>query len=148
MTRLVDVYRPAWLDEATAADAEVLDGCALELTVYQSDDDDGRIVAVARTPGVTWTSAISLAELEAALDAAAANLDADLTVAGETVPVRVADEDIEIPIGPFVVVGAAADWRQVIERERADRLPSSDCPLIEPQVWAGQHIRFPVLTSE
>lgn len=148
MTRLVDVYRPAWLDEVTSAAADVLDGCTLELTVYESDGDTGRIVAVAHTPDATWTSAIGLAELEAVLDAAAANLDADLAVAGETVPVRVADEDIEIPIGPFLVVGAAEDWRQVIERERADRLPSSDCPLVESQAWTGQHIRFPVLSSE
>jgi len=147
MTDLLNRFRPKWLDE-TVASADPLAGCSLEFVIYQSAWDVGQIVAAATTPSTNWTAAFSLADLESAIQAADGGLDADIEIAGESVPVRVESDTVTIPIGPFLVTGTVDAWRKMLDRERADAQPLSRCPVIEASAWDGERIQFPVTSIE
>lgn len=114
MTRLLERFRPAWLDATPSAQPEPLAGSVLEFVLYESAWDAARLAVQARHGDTAWAAMIDFRELETALNSAYAGIDADLTVAGDTVPVRVTDDAIEIPFGPFLVTGTTDDWRRVL----------------------------------
>ncbi|GAA1276553.1 DUF262 domain-containing protein [Sphaerisporangium rubeum] len=147
MTKLLDRYRPAWLDE-TAAVADPLAGSSLELVLYQSSWDTGRVVVKAKGHGVEWEGTFGFAELESAVEAADGGLDSDLEIAGEVLPVRVESDTLTIPIGPFLATGTIDAWRKTLEREKADAQPLSQCPVIPPRPWDGERTPFPVTSIE
>ncbi|GGL27976.1 hypothetical protein GCM10014719_31880 [Planomonospora parontospora subsp. antibiotica] len=147
MTELLDRFRPAWMDEAPPA-PDPLAGCSLEFTLYQSSWDAGRIVAVAGRDGAAWTGSFGVDDLQAALAAADGGLDSDLEISGETCPVRVEGDAVQVPIGPFAVSGTLDEWRQTIEREKGDALPLSQCPAVTTVPWDGEQLVFPVTGVE
>lgn len=147
MSELLDSYRPGWLDQL-ATEPDPLAGSSLEFTLYQSSWDTGRLVAVAKLPGVEWSAVIGLSDLDAALDAATEGLASDIEIAGETVPVKLEGDTVEIPIGPFIVTGTLEAWRQTIEREREDALPLSQAPQIGGTAWENERTAFPVSSVE
>ncbi len=144
MTSLLDEFCPAWLREAVIAPPDPLAGSELDLTVYQSDWDAGRIIATARHGGIQWTAAISIPDLESAFDATSEGLASDVAAGGETLPVTVDNDGVQIPIGPFIVTGTLDEWHKVLDRERAEPLPLSQCPALETEPWTGERIPFPV----
>jgi hypothetical protein len=144
MTTLLDHYCPPWLREAASADADPLAGSELAFTVYQSDWDAGRIVATAKHANNQWAATITLPDLESALDAASEGLASDVTVGGEVLPVTVDEDGAQIPIGPFIVTGTVDDWRVLLARERAETLPLSQCPVMDPVPWNAERLQFPV----
>jgi hypothetical protein len=125
-----------------------LAGAELEFTAYQSDWDAGRIVATASRDGSQWTAIIAIPDLESALEAAAEGLASDVTVGGESVPVRVDEDKVQIPVGPFIVSGTTEEWRRTMERERSEARPLSHCPVSETQSWIGERILFPVTSID
>ena len=148
MTSLLDEYCPSWLRNAVIESADPLAGSELDFTVYQSEWDTPRIVGTAVHSGTKWATTISLADLESAIDAAAEGLDSDVMIGVESVPVQVADDKVQIRIGPFSVTGTADEWRKVLERERADSFPLSQSPIVDPQPWTGEYVQFPVMSID
>jgi hypothetical protein len=144
MTKLLNQFCPAWLRDATIEPVDPLAGSELDFTAYQSDWDAGRLVATAKHNGMQWITALSIPDLESALDAAAEGLASDVTIAGESVPVTVHDDSVQIDLGPFIVTGALDEWRKLLDRERADALPLSQCPAVETRPWTGERVQFPI----
>ena len=149
MNELLDRFRPAWLDAAPAVPSDTTTGLSLDLALYESPWEDGRMVFVATGEGIDWTGSARMADLENAIESARiAGIDSDLEIAGESVPVRIAEDSVEVPVGPFMVVGTPDEWRSVLDRERASARPMSAMPEIPPIPWSGEHIRFPVTNTE
>jgi hypothetical protein len=148
MTELLNRFRPTWLDGAGVGSGDDIEGCSIELTLYESAWDAGRIQVMASTPEVEWSAVVPVPALLAALDAAATGLNAEVEAGGEIVAVQVAEDDIEIPLGPLLAVGTAQDWKAVLDRERADPRPLSECPVLRPAAWAGERRRFPIASSD
>jgi hypothetical protein len=144
MTSLLDQFCPAWLGDAAIAPTDPLAGWELDFTVYQSDWDAGRIMVTAKQDGTDWIAMIGVPDLESALEAASEGLASDVTVCDETVPVTADDDEVQIPIGPFIVTGSLDDWLKVLDRERAEALPLSQCPTVETEPWRGERVQFPV----
>ena len=147
MTELLDQYCPSWLREAAIESADPLAGSELDFTVYQSDWDAPRIAATANYSDTKWVTRITFPELELAIDAAE-GLAGDVTIGSESVPVQVADDQVQILIGPFNVSGTAEEWRKILERERADSRPLSQCPTMEPSSWTEDHFQFLVISID
>jgi hypothetical protein len=148
MTALLDRFRPAWLDATGAGTGDEIEGSSIELTLYESAWDAGRLHVVARTREVEWAAAVAMPALTSALDAAETGLNAEIDVNGESVTVQVTDEEIEIPLGPFLAVGTPQDWKTVLDRERADPRPLSECPTLPLTGWQGDRRRFPIASSD
>lgn len=144
MTSLLDRFRPTWL-ERLPADPETPDGPALSLTLFASAWDRGRLLFTATTEDTTWTASASMAELEQAVTAAGdTGFDSDVEIGGESVPVQVIDDAVEVAVGPFLVTGTSAEWSHVFERERADIRPLAAVPGPTHAVWTADRTRFPV----
>ncbi len=148
MTKLLDNFRPYWLDDAAVAADDPLAGSILEFTLYESAWDAGRILATALHHETTWTAPIAVPELTSALDAAAEGLEGDITIAGQSVPVRLNGDEVQISIGPFLVTGTIDAWHKMLDSERAEARPLSNIPTVTPQPWQGEVIPFPVTSVE
>ncbi|MCF6470726.1 DUF262 domain-containing protein [Nonomuraea sp. MG754425] len=147
MTELLDSFRPSWLYQA-AAPVEVQPGSTLEFILYQSRWDVSKIVATARVNDVTWTGSFSFDNLVAAIDAASNSLDSDLEIAGQTAPVHVEGDTVEIAVGPYLVSGTIEAWRDMMAHEQDQALPLSQLPDLEETPWIGELIAFPVSSVE
>jgi hypothetical protein len=143
MTILLDQFCPAWLEEAAIEPADPLAGSQLSFTAYQSDWDAGRIIASANHDDIEWTAAMAISDLESVLDAASEGLASDITIGGESLPVNVDNDEIQIPIGPFIVAGTLDDWCRVLDREKGEALPLSQCPTLGTEPWMGERVHFP-----
>jgi hypothetical protein len=144
MTLLLDLYQPSWLVDAAAAETDALAGCELDFTCYESDWDAGQVVATAVRGDSIWSATMNVNDLSSALDAAGEGLDSDVAVAGQSIPVRLDGEDVQVQIGPFQVTGTVDDWRKLVERARADAQPISQLPATDSAPWDGQPLPFPV----
>lgn len=149
MTELLDQYRPDWLDQAATADADPLAGSSIDFTIYESPWDASRLLIAAAHDDIQWASVLALAELEAALDAAAGGLDGDIRIGDQYVPVTLDGDDVRVPLGPFLVTGTVEDWRKALARERAEgTLPLSQLPRADSTPWQGDLALFPVANVE
>ncbi len=125
-----------------------LAGSELQFTAYQSDWDSGLIVGTATHDGSRWIATIGIPDLEAALDAACDGLASDVTIGGESVPVQVDNDGVQISFGPFIVTGTVEEWRKTVARERAEALPLSQSPEAESLAWTGHRVQFPVTSID
>lgn len=146
MTSYLDKFRPSWLDGTTATDP--LQGSELDFTLYSSDWDAGRVIVTATHQNRSWTAAIALPELEAAVNAAGEGLNSDLTVGGESVPAYMEGEELQIRLGPFLVTGTPERWREILDREAADARPLSQAPVVATEIWENEPVPFPVTNIE
>jgi hypothetical protein len=147
MTGLLDRFKPDRLD-ATAEPVDPIAGSVLEFVLYENPAGDDVIGVTARSEDTVWAGPISAIELDNVLSAAAAGVDGDLVVAGDSVPVRVSDDAIEIPIGPFLVTGSASEWHKVLDRERSDAQPISGYVAPITSAWSGDRSVFPVTSVD
>ena len=147
MTDLLDGLRPAWLDEHGSAE-DPLSGAMLDLEMFVSEWDEGRLVIRARTGGVSWEGDVGVDALESALEEARGGISGDLDVSGESCVVRPVEDRIEVQWGPFAVTGTVQDWADVLDRERADARPRSDLTEVTSSRWSGERVVFPVVNSE
>lgn len=149
MTGLLDGFRPAWLDQAVRTPPDDIEGLAVDFTLYESPWEDGRLLVNVRTPDTKWTTTINVSALQLALEEAGSGIESDLTVGDELVAVNVINDNIELPMGPVVMFGTQQDWAAMLERERADAEPVSQCPSVPATTWNGEsRRRFPVSSSE
>jgi hypothetical protein len=148
MTKLLDRFRPPWLEDAAVIGSDPLADSELDLSLYQSDWDAGRILATARHDGAEWMATVALPDLDSVLDAASEGLDSDITIGGESVPVHLDGDEMQIPFGPFLVTGTVDAWRTALEGERDDVQPLSKCPAVTTQPWEGDRVPFPVTSID
>jgi hypothetical protein len=88
-------------------------------------------------------------ELNQAVAAAGmAGIDSDVEIAGESVPVQVVEDSVEIPIGPFLVSGSAAEWEEILTREQATMQPLGRMPSLTHTPWTGDRIPLPVTSTD
>nr|WP_221380245.1 DUF262 domain-containing protein [Actinoplanes polyasparticus] len=149
MTDLINQFRPKWLDDVAVSTGDDLEGCALEFVRFESSWDDPKLYVHAQDHGVEWKALLSANALDNAVADAEANISTDLDVSGQQVAVRSDNDVLQIELGPFLVTGTAADWKAVLERERADVQPLSQAPaLLDIPAWDGPRRRFPVTASD
>ncbi len=110
--------------------------------------DAGRILATALHHETTWTAPIAVPELTSALDATAEGLEGDITIAGQSVPVRLNGDEVQISIGPFLVTGTIDAWHKMLDSERPDARPLSQFPRVAAQPWQEDVVPFPVTSVE
>jgi hypothetical protein len=147
MTDLLDRFRPAWLDRLPPTD-EPPAGPSVSLVLYASAWEPGTLVFTAGDGATVWQGTAGMAELEAAVATAArTGFDGDVEIAGDSVPVQVVDEAVEVGVGPFRLTGTPAEWQAVFDRERADARPLLAAPVLGPAAWTGERVRFPVSTT-
>ena len=149
MTKLVDKFRPKWLDDVPAVSSHDIEGCSLEFVWYESRWDEPKLVVDARAGEHRWHVILSATAFEEAISQAQSGISGDIEVGGQQLAVRSENGSIEVEFGPLLVVGTDADWKSVIEREKADALPLSQAPVLaEPATWDVPRRRFPVTSSD
>jgi hypothetical protein len=149
MTRLLDQFRPAWLDCVTPAPADDIEGCSLQFTRYESDWDEPKMIVEAAAGDGRWRAVFSATAFDEAITQARDGISGDLDVAGHQLTVRSDNDLVELELGPLLAFGTGADWQAVVDRERSDALPLSQLPTLpEASPWDGPQRRFPVASSE
>ncbi|MGC4888068.1 GmrSD restriction endonuclease domain-containing protein [Micromonospora sp. DT227] len=149
MNALLDRFRPSFLDEVPRENADPSAGYSLDLALYGGIRDGGRIVFTAFGDGIAWTGSASMAELDSAIESArVAGIDSDVTISGESVPVEMIEDSLQVPIGPFLVTGTPEEWRTVFDRELDTSLPLSTLPVIETKPWDGSSVKFPITSTD
>jgi hypothetical protein len=149
MTVLLNNFRPAWLDQADTVSSDDIEGLTVDFTLYESSREDGRLLVNVQTPDEKWTATISVSALQLALEEAGSGIESDLVVGNEIAAVNVINDNIEIPLGPVVVFGTQQDWAAMLDRERTETEPISQCPSVPAATWNGKlRRRFPVTSSE
>jgi hypothetical protein len=147
MTSLLDRFKPSWLT-APAESVDPMSGSVLEFVRYDDPTGDSVLVATAHDAGADWSGRISAVELDDVLTAAAAGVNGDLSVSGEIVPVLVDDDVIEIPIGPFLVIGTTSEWWKVLDREKDEAQPIINFAEPKQSSWEGERVQFPVTSVD
>ncbi|WP_030490599.1 GmrSD restriction endonuclease domain-containing protein [Micromonospora chokoriensis] len=149
MNGLLDRFRPPFLDEVPVENADPSAGLSLDLALYGSIRDGGRIVFTASGDGISWVGSASMAELDSAIESArVAGIDSDVTIAGESTPVEMIEDSLQVHIGPFLVTGTPEEWRGVFDRELDTSQPLSALPGIEAKQWDGEPIKFPITSTD
>jgi hypothetical protein len=149
MTELLNRFRPRWLDEVGPEPSDPLEGCTLEFIRFESTWDEPKMLVHARDGHTEWRALISAEAMDEAIAQAQNGISTDLDAGGQQLAVRAENDSIEIELGPFLVTGSAAEWKDVLERERADARPLSQAPVVAgAATWDGQRRRFPVSSSE
>ena len=149
MTAHLNRFRPKWLD-ATGRElpAEEIAGTEVELSLYQGDSKPDQLHFQVRTNTADWQCVLPLIDLENALSAASDGLAADLVVAGETTPVTVDDDTIEVAMGPVLLTGTSEDWKAVLKRERAEPAALATLPTATADPWTKERMSFPVTSTD
>nr|BFE55728.1 DUF262 domain-containing protein [Dactylosporangium thailandense] len=150
MTDLLASFRPKWLDQALpSGPATTSDGYKLTMVLYGSAWIPGRLLFRASGTGVEWTGTTEMEDFAAAIEAACTEgRDGDVEINGESVPVQVLEDAIEVPIGPFVVSGTAQEWTDIIERERVSMRSVAHLPAVDEKPWAGERIALPASSTD
>lgn len=146
MTAFLDRFRPRFLDAVPAMSAP--QARRLVVTLVQPTDGDSRSLEFwAQVNGQEWTGEMRLADLYRCLSDIEDGLTASLEIDGETATVAPGSDLIELPIGPFSVAGSIQDWRDMIDRELAEIVPSTG-RVMTREPWLGERIGLPVGESE
>jgi hypothetical protein len=149
MTDLLARFRPQWLDRLPAGPAATTDGYKLTMVLYGSAWAAGRLLFRANGVGAAWVGSADMEELSQALTAAgAAGIDSDVEIAGESVPVQVVEDSVEVPIGPFLVSGSADEWEEILTREQSTMQPLGRLPKLVEKPWTGDRIPLPVTSTD
>ncbi|WP_432991168.1 GmrSD restriction endonuclease domain-containing protein [Dactylosporangium sp. CA-233914] len=149
MTGLLASFRPQWLDRLPSAPAATSDGYKLTMVFYGSVWKPGPLVFRAGGAGVSWTGSTEMEDFAAAIEQAAKHgTPGDVTINGESVPVQVIEDAIEVPIGPFLVSGTAQEWLDIIAREKGSMQSPLRMPVVEEKPWAGERIALPASSTD
>ncbi len=154
MTELLDSYRPSTVQERAPSVADPTSGESLSLSVYSQTYDplDGVLVFEASRDEQAWVLSIPMAQMEGVMEDLESGIASDITLpAGDVIASFEAEaEQIEIPVGPFLVSGTRQDWRKVLSREYDEAVIGLDeLPSITPSpVWEGELILLLVSMSD
>jgi hypothetical protein len=119
------------------------------MVLYGSAWAPGRLVFHANGPSASWAGSVDMDELsQAVLAAAMTGIDSDVEIAGESVPVQVVEDSVEIPIGPFLVSGSPEEWEEILTREQSTMRPLGHLPALADKPWSGERIPLSVTSTE
>jgi hypothetical protein len=146
MTAFVERFRPRFMGSVPALSAA--GARRLVVTLVEPTDGESRSLEFwAQVDGQEWTGEMRLADLYRCLADIEDGLTASLDIDGESVTIPPGADLIELPIGPFLVVGSLQDWRDMIDRELADIVPATG-RTVAHEPWVGERIGLPVGESE
>lgn len=146
MTALLDRYAPDWLMGPSEAQ-DPLAGTTVLFQWHESPTSAPSLTMVVSVDEDEWRCLLDAAELVACVEAAEDSLSSDLTVAGESVPFLVEEDQISVAFGPVRLRGSVAEWRAMLDRERSDSV--AEAITAEPsEPWIGEIRDFPILDSE
>ena len=150
MTGVLDRFAPPDLTGDVAVEDPAA-GERLTLATYGDGQDDPRatLIVHAAANGSSWESALVLRDFVLLVSDLENGYSGGLVIAGEAIEIESGAEAIKLPFGPLLARGTVEEWRAVIERERAEMAPSSECPAVgtgEP--WNGPRTDFPIGDSE
>ncbi|MFI5910838.1 DUF262 domain-containing protein [Dactylosporangium sp. NPDC051541] len=149
MTALLTSFRPQWIDQVPSVPATSSDGYKLTMVYYGSVWKPGVLLFRASGAGVTWSGSAEMQDFEDVIVAAATRGNpGDVVINGESVPVQVVEDAIEVPIGPFLVSGTAAEWLDILAREKASMQSPLRMPAVEDKPWAGERIALPASSTD
>lgn len=142
MTSFLGELCPTWLAKAPCPPP----GATVNLTIFESPWDTGRILITAHKGNFQWEGVVSQSELSMALEADTDELDEDLdiSISGQPTAVLSEGDNVQIQFGPFLVTGTVTEWEKVLKRARAGAQPLSQCPAHSIQPWEVEPILFPV----
>ncbi|MET8631659.1 DUF262 domain-containing protein [Streptomyces sp. NPDC004680] len=143
ITEIFDRFRPGFLAQSREPGARP----APRWLAFAGYAGGGRrvLVADAQSGGRSWTGWVDPADLEAALDAAAAGLASDVALSGESAPVQIDDEGgVAFGLGPFLVRGSLDQWRSALKDAFEDAQPFSECPEPTDEQWPYGTEEFPL----
>jgi hypothetical protein len=146
MTAFLDHFRPRFLDSAPPMSAPQARRLVVDL-VRPEEGGAPRLQFWAQVDGREWVGDVVLTELYRCLSDIEDGLTASIEIDGETATVQAGSDLIELPIGPFSVVGSLQEWRDMIDRELADPAPTASRPATH-EPWLDERIAFPVGESE
>jgi hypothetical protein len=146
MTAFLDRFRPSFLKAVPAMSAPQARRLVVDL-VQPTDAESRRLEFWAQLDGLEWTGDLRLADLYRCLADIEDGLAASVEIDGETATIPAGSDSIELPIGPFSVVGSLSDWREMIDRELADVVPATG-RVMTNESWAAERVAFPVGESE
>lgn len=146
MTQLLDERRPSWVTGSAAAPA---DAAPRAVSVTLVDAPKPQLVFDARRNGGRWSATAKLPEVERFLREFEDGLASSVTVGSEVAEVQPGDDEVAVPVGPFLLVGSAADWRSMLEREKLEpRAEESPEPRPASPSFGGERLPFPVLETD
>jgi hypothetical protein len=149
MTELLDERRPSWVEDASvppAGSKVPAHERSLALTLYASPWDS--LVFDATAGDERYVTSIPIVDVERFVGDAADGLASSLAIGDEVVEHAPDADELQLPIGPFLVTGDPSDWTAVLARERADTtMPDTgESPI--GAAWSGDREVFPVLDSD
>jgi hypothetical protein len=149
MNSLLEKFRPDWLEQVPAGPATSTDGYKLTMVLYGSAWASGRLVFRASGAGIGWSGSVDMDEFcQAVTTAGLAGIDSDVEIAGESVPVEVVEDSIQVPIGPFLVSGSAQEWDGIFAREQATMQSLGRLPSVAEKPWPGERIPLAVTSTD
>ena len=118
----------------------------MNLTIFQSPWDAGKILITAHKGSFQWEGIVSESELSMALETDTDELDEDLhiSISGQPTAILSEGDNVRIQFGPFLVTGTVTEWKKVLKRARAGARSLSQCPALSTQHWNVEPILFPV----
>jgi hypothetical protein len=149
MTELLDKFRPKWLDRLPTGPAATTDGYKLTMVLYGSAWAPGKLLFRASGPGAAWSGFADMEDLTLAVTAAGmAGIDGDVEIAGESVPVEIVEDSVQIPVGPFLVSGSPDEWEEILAREQTTMQPLGRMPTVADKPWTADRIPLPVTSTD
>jgi hypothetical protein len=146
MTELLDTRRPAWVEGVAEKPEAARSEQSLAMTLYAPPWE--ALVFEATAGGERYVTSLPIDELERFVADAGNGLASSLMLGGEVVEHAPNAEELQLPVGPFLVTGRTEDWRTVLARERGDvAVPYGGTPPTEPP-WTGGRELFSVLDSD
>jgi hypothetical protein len=146
MNKLLDRFRPGYLDASNAAEGDPSAGEQLSIGLYGGSD--GALVFQAKAAGSNWHATIPFDEFTRFLEEVRDGLTAGIEIDDEVVEVQAGSERIELPMGPLIVTGTLEEWDAMIERELSDILPGDPATSTESTIFIGERLPFPISDSD
>lgn len=146
MTQLLDERRPPWV---TGSAVSPTDATARAISVTLRDGPEPQLRFDARRNGDRWSAAAKLHEVERFLREFEDGLASSVSIGPELAEVQPGDEEIAVPVGPFLLGGSSSDWRTVLEREKLEPQTEGE-PTARPDSprFEGSRLPFPVLETD
>ena len=145
ITSFLESFRPHLLSEAVVEVSGPQ--TRLDVTIFKPESASASMRFAAQVGGDSWTGDTGLGDLQRFLADVEDGLTASLQIGDDVVTLEGGAEELEVPIGPFVVTGSLEDRRSMIERELGDVVETA-APETVTVPWVGDRVAISVAESE
>lgn len=145
MSKLLESLEPHWVTDVGRVAVD--ESKSVSITLFEGPAS--RVVFEAQRDSVRHVASAALSDLERFLTETADGVTTELPVGSETAIKEPEDEDVVVPVGPFLLTGSLGDWLRVLQRERGDARPISELgPPEEATPHVGERVEFPIINSD